>query len=66
MSTTFTVAVVLSPRPWSVRLHAFVADHVPDIEHRRRPRPASGVRRRAPHVLMIDDSSPWLTQSFVD
>jgi hypothetical protein len=64
MPAHFTVAVVLSPRPWSVRLHAFVADHVPDID-------IVAVRdRRAafdakPHVLVIDDGAPWLTQSFV-
>ena len=32
MSGSFTVGVVLSPRGWSGPLHAFVADHVPNVE----------------------------------
>ena len=64
MSTTFRIGVVLSPRGWSGRLHAFVADHVPDVE-------LVVVRDRraaidaAPQVLMIDDATPWLTPALV-
>jgi hypothetical protein len=64
MTAQFTLAVVLSPRPWSIRLHAFVADHVPDIDVVvvRARRAALDAK---PHVLVIDDGVPWLTQSFV-
>jgi hypothetical protein len=64
MTTPLTVAVVLSPRPWSIQLHSFVADHVPDIDIVvvRDRRAAFDAK---PHVLVIDDASPWLTQSFV-
>src|SRR5262249_1055610 len=59
----FRVGVVLSPRPWSVRLHAFVADHVTDIEVVV-VRDRRAALETSPHVLVIDDSTPWLTASF--
>ena len=64
MTRAFVIGVVLSPRPWSVRLHAFVADHVPDVElvvvRDRRAALSSGA-----HVLVLDSSTPWLTPAFV-
>ena len=32
MTVAFRIGVLLSPRGWSSRLHAFIADHVPDVE----------------------------------
>jgi CO dehydrogenase nickel-insertion accessory protein CooC1 len=64
MSRAFVIGVVLSPRPWSVRLHAFVADHVPDAElvvvRDRRAALSSGAQ-----VLVLDSTTPWLTPTFV-
>jgi CO dehydrogenase nickel-insertion accessory protein CooC1 len=64
MSTPFRIGVVLSPRGWSTRLHAFVADHVPDVElivvrDRRASLDALA------HVLVLDGTTPWLTPAFV-
>jgi hypothetical protein len=61
----FRVGVVLSPRPWSGRLHAFIADHVPGVELVM-VRDQHAAIESAPHVLLIDDSTPWLTPSFVN
>ena len=61
----FRVGVVLSPRSWSGRLHAFIADHVPGVELVM-VRDQHAAIESAPHVLLIDDSTPWLTPSFVD
>lgn len=64
MSAAFTVGVVLSPRGWSGPLHAFVADHVPDVElvvvRDRRAALGAGA-----HLLVLDSTTPWLTASFV-
>jgi hypothetical protein len=64
VSNAFTVAVVLSPRGWSGPLHAFVADHVPDVElvvvRDRRAALGSGA-----HLLVLDSTTPWLTAPFV-
>lgn len=64
MSVAFTVGVVLSPRGWSGPLHAFVADHVPDVElivvRDRRAALGAGA-----HLLVLDSTTPWLTASFV-
>jgi hypothetical protein len=61
----FRVGVVLSPRAWSGRLHAFIADHVPGVELVM-VRDQQAAIEALPHVLLIDDSTPWLTPSFVD
>src|SRR4051812_48299228 len=64
MSTPFRIGVVLSPRGWSSRLHAFVADHVPDVELivvRDRRAALDSVA----HVLVLDGTTPWLTQVFL-
>lgn len=61
----FRIGVVLSPRSWSGRLHAFIADHVPGVELVM-VRDQQAAVESAPHVLLIDDSTPWLTTSFVD
>ena len=62
MSNAFTVGVVLSPRGWSGPLHAFVADHVPDVElvvvRDRRAALGSGAQ-----TLVLDSTTPWLTSS---
>ena len=64
MTESFTVGVVLSPRGWSGPLHAFVADHVPNVElvmvRDRRAALGSGA-----HLLVLDSTTPWLTASFV-
>lgn len=64
MRNAFTVGVVLSPRGWSGPLHAFVADHVPDVElvvvRDRRAALGSGA-----HLLVLDSTTPWLTAPFV-
>lgn len=60
----FRVGVVLSPRPWSTRLHSFIADHVPNAELVM-VRDQQAAIESAPHVLLIDESTPWLTASFV-
>ena len=56
----FRIGVVLSPRPWSGRLHAFIADHVPGVELTM-VRDQQAVMEVLPDVLLIDDSTPWLT-----
>ena len=64
MSTPFRIGVVLSPRGWSSRLHAFVADHVPDVELivvRDRRAALDAVA----HVLVLDGTTPWLTPALV-
>lgn len=61
----FRVGVVLSPRSWSGKLHAFIADHVPGVELVM-VRDQQAAIEALPHVLLIDDSTPWLTPSFVD
>ncbi len=64
MTIAFTVGVVLSPRGWSGPLHAFVADHVPDVElvvvRDRMAALGSGA-----HLLVLDSTTPWLTAPFV-
>lgn len=64
MTRAFRIGVLLSPRGWSSRLHAFVADHVPDVElvvvrDRRAALDAHA------DVLVLDGTTPWLTPAFV-
>jgi len=59
----FRIGVVLSPRPWSGRLHAFIADHVPDVELVMVRDQQAAIEAGA-DVLLIDDATPWLTSSF--
>lgn len=61
----FRIGVVLSPRAWSGRLHAFIADHVPDVELVMVRDQQAAIEAGA-DVLLIDDATPWLTSSFVD
>ncbi len=61
----FKVGVVLSPRPWSGRLHAFIADHVRDVELIV-VRDQRAAIEAATHLLLVDDSTPWLNPSFVN
>lgn len=65
MAAGFVVAIVLSSRPWSVRLHSFVADHVTDIDVRV-VRDRRAAFDASPDVLVVDDSIPWLTSTFVN
>lgn len=60
----YRIGIVLSPRSWSGRLHSFVADHVPGVELIM-VRDDQAAIETAPHVLLADDSTPWLTPSFV-
>lgn len=60
----FRVGLVLSPRPWSTRLHSFIADHTPNVELAM-VRDQRAALECAPHVLLIDESTPWLTSAFV-
>jgi hypothetical protein len=60
----FRVGVVLSPRPWSGRLHGFVADHVQNIELIV-VRDQRAAMEAGAHVLLIDASTPWLTPAFI-
>jgi hypothetical protein len=60
----FRVGVVLSPRGWSEALHAFVADHVPGVELRV-VRDRRAALDEAPHILILDATTAWLTQAFV-
>ena len=64
MGSAFTVAIVLSPRPWSIRLHSFMADHVPDIDVVV-VRDRRAVFDAVPDVLVVDDGIPWLTPAFL-
>lgn len=64
-SHLFRIGVVLSPRAWSGRLHAFIADHVPDVELVMVRDQQAAIEAGA-DVLLIDDATPWLTPSFVD
>lgn len=61
----FRIGVVLSPRAWSGRLHAFIADHVANVELIVVRDQRAAIEAGA-HVLLIDDSTPWLTPAFVD
>ena len=61
----FRIGVVLSPRRWSGRLHAFVADHVRDVELIV-VRDQRAAIEAATHVLLIDDATPWLNSRFVE
>ena len=64
MSTeAFRVGVVLSPRGWSGRLHAFIADHVHDVDLFV-VRDQRAALEASPHVLLIDDVTPWLNSKF--
>jgi hypothetical protein len=60
----FRVGLVFSARPWPSRLHAFVADHVPDVElvlvRDERAALDSGAQ-----ILLVDDTTPWLTSGFI-
>ena len=64
MSAAFTVGVVLSPRGWSGPLHAFVADHVPNVELVV-VRDQRAALRSGAHLLVLDSTTPWLTAPFV-
>lgn len=61
----FRIGVVLSPRRWSRRLHAFIADHVHDVELIV-VRDQRAAIEAATHVLLIDDATPWLNSRFVE
>jgi hypothetical protein len=61
----FRIGVVLSPRRWSGRLHAFIADHVRDVELIV-VRDQRAAIEAATDVLLIDDATPWLNARFVD
>ena len=61
----FRIGVVLSPRAWSGRLHAFIADHVANVELIVVRDQRAAIEAGA-HVLLIDDSTPWLTPAFVE
>ncbi len=65
VATPYTVGVVLSTRPWPTRLHSYVADHVPDcrvvVVRDERAALESGA-----HVLLVDETTPWLTARFVE
>ncbi len=61
----FRIGVVLSPRAWSGRLHAFIADHVPEVELVMVRDQQAAIEAGA-DVLLIDDATPWLTSSFVE
>ena len=61
----FRIGVVLSPRRWSGRLHAFIADHVRDVELIV-VRDQRAAIEAATHVLLIDDATPWLNSRFVE
>lgn len=60
----FRIGVVLSPRGWSGRLHAFIADHVHDVDLFV-VRDQRAALEAVPHVLLIDDAAPWLNSRFV-
>ncbi|MCU1394900.1 MAG: hypothetical protein JWM34_3328 [Ilumatobacteraceae bacterium] len=61
----FRIGVVLSPRPWSGRLHSFIADHVHEVELVV-VRDQRAAIEAAADVLLIDDSTPWLNARFVE
>lgn len=61
---TFRVGVVLAARPWPSRLHGFVSDHVPDIDLVV-VRDQRAALEAEVDVLVVDDTTPWLTPSFV-
>jgi CO dehydrogenase nickel-insertion accessory protein CooC1 len=61
----FRIGVVLSPRPWSGRLHSFIADHVHEVELVV-VRDQRAAIEAAADVLLIDDSTPWLNSRFVE
>ncbi|MEZ5257005.1 MAG: hypothetical protein R2705_08995 [Ilumatobacteraceae bacterium] len=60
-----SVGVVLSPRPWASRLHAYATDHVADLEviqvRDQRAALESGVA-----ILVVDETTPWLNAALVD
>jgi hypothetical protein len=60
----FRIGVLLSPRGWSSRLHAFVADHVPDVELTV-VRDQRAALDAGADVLVLDGTTPWLTPAFV-
>lgn len=60
----YRIGIVLSPRSWSGGLHSFVADHVPGVELSV-VRDDQAAIETTPHVLLVDDSTPWLTPAFV-
>ena len=64
MDGPFRIGVVLSARPWSTRLHSFIADHVPNVELVM-VRDQQAAIETSPDVLLVDESTPWLTASFV-
>ena len=61
---TFRIGVVLAARPWPSRLHGFVSDHVPDIDLVV-VRDQRAALEAEVDVLVVDDTTPWLTSSFV-
>lgn len=61
---SFRVGVVLAARPWPSRLHGFVSDHVPDIDLVV-VRDQRAALEAEVDVLVVDDTTPWLTPSFV-
>lgn len=61
---TFRIGVVLAARPWPSRLHGFVSDHVPDIDLVV-VRDQRAALEAEVDVLVVDDTTPWLTPSFV-
>jgi hypothetical protein len=60
----FRIGVVLSSRPWATQLHAYATDHSADVEvvvvrdHR-------AALESHLHLLVADETTPWLTTSFV-
>lgn len=62
--SAFRVGVVLAARPWPSRLHGFVSDHVPDIDLVV-VRDQRAALEAEVDVLVVDDTTPWLTPSFV-
>lgn len=63
-ASSFRVGVVLAARPWPSRLHGFVSDHVPDIDLVV-VRDQRAALEAEVDVLVVDDTTPWLTPSFV-
>jgi CO dehydrogenase nickel-insertion accessory protein CooC1 len=55
---------VLAARPWPSRLHGFVSDHVPDIDLVVVRDQRAALEAKV-DVLVVDDTTPWLTPSFV-
>jgi hypothetical protein len=64
VSDVFRIGVVLSPRGWSGRLRAYVTDHVADIDVVM-VRDRRAAAECAAHVILVDDSTPWLTAAFI-